>query len=238
MSITVASPRIVAGSGPAAVGRLELEEQALMAHDQHRHDHDRGLMTKLHWLLRIRHFWMSDVNRAVVDLADPKPGERGLDVGAGMGPATVLAAKRGAHVVAVDPSGFMRAFCGFRRLGQRARRRVTVESGVAEDLPVAGGSTEVLWATNAVHHWVDHAAVWREFARVLAPGGRLVLVDEDFDDPTHPDHEKHAGHEAEMTPVDVAVIVAAMAEVGLRATGEHTTVAGVPAKVIRAVRTD
>ena len=208
-----------------------------MAHDHHRHDHDKGLKAKLRWLLRIRHFWMSDVNRAVVDLADPEPGERGLDVGSGMGPATVLAAKRGAHVVAVDPSGFMRAFCGFRRLLQRARRRITVESGVAEDLPVAGGSTEVLWAANAVHHWVDHGAVWREFARVLAPGGRLVLVDEDFDDPAHPDHGTHAGHEAEMTPVDVAVIVAAMAEVGLEATGEHTTVAGVPAKVIRAVRT-
>jgi ubiquinone/menaquinone biosynthesis C-methylase UbiE len=83
---------------------------------------------------------------------------------------------------------------------------------------------------------VDHPAVWPEFARVLAPGGRLVLVDEDFDDATHPSHKKHAGHEAEMTPVDVAVIVAAMAEVGLEATGEHTTVAGVPAKVIRAVR--
>ena len=207
-----------------------------MAHDHHRHDHDKGLVAKLHWLFLIRRFWMSDVNRAVVDMAAPKPGERGLDVGAGMGPATVLAAKRGAHVVAVDPSGFLRAFCEFRRLLQRARRRITVESGVAEDLPVAGGSTEVLWAVNAVHHWVDHGAVWREFARVLALGGRLVLVDEDFDDATHPSHEKHAGHEAEMTPVDVAVIAAAMAEVGLEATGEHTTVAGVPAKVILAVR--
>ena len=59
-----------------------------MAHDHHRHDHDKGLMAKLHWLFLIGHFWMSDVNRAVVDLADPKPGERGLDVGAGMGPAT------------------------------------------------------------------------------------------------------------------------------------------------------
>jgi hypothetical protein len=40
-----------------------------------------------------------------------------------------------------------------------------------------------------------------------------------------------------MTPVDVELIAAAMAEVGLEATGEHMTIAGVPAKVIRAVRT-
>ena len=137
-----------------------------------------------------------------MDMAAPKPGERGLDVGAGMGPATVLAAKRGAHVVAVDPSGFMRAFCGFRRLLQRARRRITVESGVAEDLPVAGGSTEVLWAVNAVHHWVDHPAVWPEFARVLAPGGRLVLVDEDFDeDDEFFDDEWDDFHVARQKPV-------------------------------------
>ena len=96
----------------------------------------------------------------------------------------------------------------------------------------------VLRVSTRVHHWVDPRAGWREGPRVLVPGGRLVMVDGDCDDPTHPDPEEHAGHEAEMTPVDVAVIVAAMAEVGLRATGEHTTVAGVPAKVIRAVRTD
>ena len=207
-----------------------------MVHEKHRHDHDKGWLAELRWLWKVRTFWQTDLNRAIVDLADPSPGERGLDVGAGMGAATVLAAKRGAHVVAVEPGGTMRLVCRLRRLGNRARRRIVVEAGVAEALPVAGGSTEVLWAGNAMHHWVDHAAAFDEFARVLSPGGRLLLVDEDYDDPTHPDHAKFAGHEAELTPVDVAVISAAMGGLGLEASGSHELVAGVPAKVVRAVR--
>ena len=207
-----------------------------MVHESHRHEHDKGLMAELRWLRKIRTFWQTDFNRAIVDLADPKPGERGLDVGAGMGAATVLAAKRGVHVVAVEPGGTMRLVARVRRLFHRGRRRITVEPGVAEDLPVAGGSTEVLWAGNAMHHWVDHGAAFAEFARVLSPGGRLVLVDEDYDDPAHPDHAEFAGHEAELTPVDVVAIASAMQGLGLEAFGTHEEVAGVPAKVVRAVR--
>jgi len=107
---------------------------------------------------------------------------------------------------------------------------------VAEDLPVAGGSTEVLWAANAIHHWVDHGLAFAEFARVLSPGGRLVLVDEDYDDPEHPDHAAHAGHETHLTPVDVDVISAALRALGLEAAGRHEEVAGVPAKVVRATK--
>ena len=207
-----------------------------MVHERHRHEHDKGLLAEVRWLWKIRTFWQTDLNRAIVELASPEPGERGLDVGAGMGAATVLAAKRGAHVVAVEPGGTMRLVCRLRRLLQRARRRIIVEPGVAEDLPLSGDSTEVLWAGNAMHHWVDHEAAFAEFARVLSPGGRLVLVDEDYDDPEHPKHAKCAGHEAEMTPVDVAVIASTMRAVGLEATGSHQKLAGVPAKVIRAVK--
>ena len=49
-----------------------------------------------------------------------------------MGPATVEAASRGAHVVAVDPSRFMRAVLGFRRQFQKNPGLITVEAGVAE----------------------------------------------------------------------------------------------------------
>lgn len=207
-----------------------------MVHEKYRHGHDKGLAAELRWLWKFRKFWQTDLNRAIVNLADPRPGERALDVGAGMGPATVLGAKLGAHVVAVEPGGTMRLVCRLRRLFQRARRRITVEPGVAEELPVAGGSTEVLWAANSMHHWVDHAAAFAEFARVLSPGGRLVLVDEDYDDRGHPDHAEFAGHEDEMTPVDVVAIELAMGELGLEATGTHEKVAGLPAKVVRAVK--
>ena len=111
-----------------------------MGHDHHRHDHDKGLKAKLHWLLLIGKFWRSDVNAHAVALADPQPGDRALDIGAGMGPASVDAARRGAVVTAVDPSAFMRFFCGLRRFGRRARGRITVVDGGAAALP---GSSEL-----------------------------------------------------------------------------------------------
>ena len=207
-----------------------------MSHEHHRHEHDKGFMAKVRWLLKIRSFWQSDTNRAVVDLVDPQPGELVLDIGAGMGPAAMLAAGRGASVVAVDPSGFMRSICGTRRLFQRARGRITVEPGTAERLPVAGGSIDALLTVNAVHHWVDLDLAFAELARVLAPGGRLVLMDEDFTHPEHPMHETHHGHEDEMTNVDVDAIAALLSGLGLEATGEKTVAAGVPVKLIRATR--
>lgn len=207
-----------------------------MSHEHHRHEHDKGFMAKVRWLLKIRSFWQSDTNRAVVDLVDPQPGELVLDIGAGMGPAAMLAAGRGASVVAVDPSGFMRSICGTRRLFQRARGRITVEPGTAERLPVAGGSIDALLTVNAVHHWVDLDLAFAELARVLAPGGRLVLMDEDFTHPEHPMHETHHGHEDEMTNVDVDAIAASLSGLGLEATGERTVAAGVPVKLIRATR--
>lgn len=207
-----------------------------MGHDHHRHDHDKGFMANVHWLLKIRKFWQADTNRAIVDMVDPQPGENLLDIGAGMGPATVLAAARGASVVAVDPSGLMRSICGVRRLFQRGRSRITVESGTAENLPVAGGSIDALWTVNSVHHWVDLDLAFAELARVLTPGGRLVLMDEDFTHPDHPMHESHHGHEDEMTSVEVDEIAASLSALGLEATGQKTVAAGVPVKLIRATR--
>ena len=132
--------------------------------------------------------WRSELNEAVVDAVAPKAGERVVDVGAGMGPGSIRAAKTGATVVAAEPTPFLRTVLRVRRLGQRARRKLEVRDAAAEHLGVADGSIDALWAVNTMHHWVDVDAGVGEIARVLAPGGRFFLVDEDFTDPAHPEY--------------------------------------------------
>ncbi|MCP4205090.1 MAG: class I SAM-dependent methyltransferase [bacterium] len=45
-------------------------------------------------------------------------------------------------------------------------------------LPVADGSADLVWATACVHHSWSLERTFREARRVLAPGGRLVLLNE------------------------------------------------------------
>lgn len=125
----------------------------------------------------------------VIDLADPKPGERALDIGAGMGPGATLAAKRGARVVAVEPTPFLRTVLAARSRLFGNGGRIQVCDGSAERLPVDDDSIDVVWAVNSMHHWVDPDAAVLEIVRVLKPGARLVLVDEDFANANHPDND-------------------------------------------------
>jgi len=63
-----------------------------------------------------------------------------------------------------------------------------------------------------MHHWTDVDAALVELARIVAPGGRVLLVDENFDDDTHPDYERmkerrsgdHAHHFAMVDPAAIS----------------------------------
>ncbi len=44
-------------------------------------------------------------------------------------------------------------------------------------MPLADAAATVVWALSAVHHWSDRATGLAEALRVLAPGGRLFLVE-------------------------------------------------------------
>jgi ubiquinone/menaquinone biosynthesis C-methylase UbiE len=101
---------------------------------------------------------------------------RVLDVGCGTGRVTAALAARGAKAWGVDPS---RAMLDVAR--SRVPRTAGLRQGRAEALPFRDGwfDAAVCWLT--VHLW-DSPRGFAEVARVLRPGGRVVIA---TFDPTH-----------------------------------------------------
>ena len=189
-------------------------------HDGHHgHQNDQGLSGALRYLRRLPRMWRSDINDAVVDEVAPTAGERVVDIGAGMGAGAFRAAATGAHVVAVEPTPFMRRMLQARRAVSRRRRHLEVAHGTAERLPVEGRSIDAIWAVNTMHHWVDPERGAAEIARALRPGGRVVLVDENFEDPSHPEYERFGSEHGDahhgFTMVDAGRMGELLTTVGL-----------------------
>lgn len=108
-------------------------------------------------------------------LADPRRGERCLDLGTGAGHTAAGLAEAGAEVVGLDPApGMLDA--ARRRYGALPGVRFVQAPGDATGLPDA--AFDVVTARHTLHHHPDPGATLREVARVLRPGGRFVLVDE------------------------------------------------------------
>jgi SAM-dependent methyltransferase len=206
----------------------------------HHHDHHDHHLTPRVALAAARHFWTSDVNRAAVDLLDPGEGEHLLDLAAGLGPATIEAARRvgpSGRVVAIDPSRSMRAAIRTRRLWQRARTSIEVRAGSAERLPLTRESIDAALSLNAMHHFPDLEGAAGELARVLKHGGRLLLIDEDFGDDGHSFHGMGGEHDHGPEFVEPDHVASLLTDAGLAdATGDHRAIGGEPAFVITATK--
>lgn len=212
-----------------------------MNHHGHGHHHDRGTRGFLRYLRLLPRMWTSAVNREVVRSLAPARGECVVDLGAGMGAATVDAARSGATVVAVDPMPYMRRILRLRRGWQRHRSKIRVVEGAAESIPLGDRSVDALWTVNTIHHWTDRDRASQELARVMKEGGRVLLVDEDLEHPGHPEHRRvrvsRERHGHPFDEVDPDRIADALSRAGFaEARGTRTTIAGRPAKVIRATR--
>lgn len=109
----------------------------------------------------------------VFSLAGAVGGARALDVGTGDGTYAIEAARRGALATGVDVQAEMLAAARARA----AERGLAIdfELGPAEALPFDDGRFGVVLAVTMLCFVEDPRAAVREMARVLAPGGRLVL---------------------------------------------------------------
>ena len=95
----------------------------------------------------------------------------GLDVGSGTGRFTPALAETFGPVTGVEPSVRMREVAQ----AQSAHPGVRYVAGSAEDIPVPSGSADYVLMFLSWHHVQDKPTAVRELARVLRPGGRLLL---------------------------------------------------------------
>jgi arsenite methyltransferase len=120
------------------------------------------------------------VVRASLDL---QPGEDVLDIGSGPG---LLAAEMaaevgpGGSVHGIDPSESMLAI-GRRRERGASSATVKLTAGAACKLAFADHSFDAAVATQVYEYVVDMPGALTEAFRVLRPGGRLLILDTDWD---------------------------------------------------------
>ncbi|MBN1399243.1 MAG: thiamine diphosphokinase [Anaerolineae bacterium] len=104
----------------------------------------------------------------IADLAEPRAGERALDVGTGTGHFACWLADMGLHVIGYDSSEAMLRVA-------RADTRISWQQGDAEQLPFEDGAFDLVLCVTALEFMAHPQRALEEMYRVTTPGGRLVV---------------------------------------------------------------
>lgn len=113
-------------------------------------------------------------NRLIMERLAPLSGKRVLELGAGLGEASVYMAKQGAEVTATDYSGGMLDVV--QRLAAHHGVRVVTQKCSADAVPFDDAAFDAVYAGNLLHH-VEIEPTVAEAARALKPGGVFVSWD-------------------------------------------------------------
>ncbi len=122
-------------------------------------------------------------------LLAPAPGERALDIGCGPGLTTEALAQAvgsGGRVLGID---IAQPMLGIARQRCAALPQASFELADVGALPCADASFDLALASQ-VYEYVDQVDLaLRELARVIRPGGRVLLVDTDWESAVWASHD-------------------------------------------------
>lgn len=117
--------------------------------------------------------------RQMVECCDVKPGEHVLDVATGTGDVALHFGRhtRAARVVGLDPSSGMLEVARAKVTRAADAARIQLIEGDALALPFPDQSFDVVTIAFGLRNLPDYARGVGEMARVLRPGGRLVVLE-------------------------------------------------------------
>ena len=103
-------------------------------------------------------------------------GKRILDLGCGLGEASVFFALEGAKVTSLDISPKMLEFT--KKLGEKygVGRKIKVIESVAENMPFMNEYFDFVFGGNVLHH-VNIRKTSKELKRILKKGGKAIFVE-------------------------------------------------------------
>lgn len=101
------------------------------------------------------------IERLILTLLDPMPGQRILDIGCGTGNHLIVFSKLGLDISGIDASSHM-----IRKAEERLGHRCTLRTGIAEDLPFDDNEFDLAVFINTLEFLDDPLQALREAGRV------------------------------------------------------------------------
>ena len=98
------------------------------------------------------------------------------DLGAGEGAFSLLLAQRARKVIAVDNSAKM-IEVGREQAARQGMKNIEFRLGDMEEVPIKAGAVELVFFSQSLHHALHPERAVAEAARILTPGGRVVILD-------------------------------------------------------------
>jgi ArsR family transcriptional regulator len=124
----------------------------------------------------LRKVWSDDLLRARALARLVPEGLRAVDVGTGTGVLALDLARSGLRVVAVDRSARM-LDAARARIEAAGVSGIELRAGDASALPLADGEVDAAFAHMVLQYLPAPGDAVREMARVVRPGGRVVVAD-------------------------------------------------------------